>query len=159
MDKRTIILVVVLFGLIVLGMFTFAYLKKVEISEGPKVSAPAPLPQDTYSDITRITAKHFIQNGKHTFVGDIEMPTPCDLVDVNSTVNKSLPEEIILNFKVINNSNDCEQMITSQRFVVEAQASPEAKVSAMFMGRAVELNLIPAAKGESPEEFELFIKG
>ncbi len=158
MDKRTVVLVVTLFALIVAGMFIFAYLKRQE------VSTPAPVivveePVVPYADITRIDAKHYFVDGVHTFVGEIPFPTPCDLLEATSTVMESYPEQVRLDFTVINNAEMCAQVVTAQRFMVSATASEAATVTATFMGRPVELNLIPAAPGERPEDFELFIKG
>ncbi|MCA9362393.1 hypothetical protein KC906_03375, partial [Candidatus Kaiserbacteria bacterium] len=69
------------------------------------------------------------------------------------------PEQVVVDFSVINNAESCAQVVTAQRFMVDFQASSEASISARFMGRDIDLNLIPAAEGETPEEFELFIKG
>ncbi len=162
MDKRSIVLIVVFFALVVAGMFIFAYLKRSEIKE-PAIVAPVTNGEDSdailYPGITRIDAKHYFIDGVHTFVGQIDMPTPCDLVTAESSVAESFPEQITLNFSVINNAENCIQVITGQRFMVSATASTEATVKAKFMGRDVELNLIPAAPGETPEDFELYIKG
>lgn len=162
MDKRSIVLVVVFFALVVAGMFIFAYLKRSEIKE-PAIVAPVTNGEGDetvlYPNITRIDAKHYYIDGVHTFVGQIEMPTPCDLVTAESSVAESYPEQITLNFNVINNAESCVQVITGQRFMVSASASKEATVKAKFMGRDVELNLIPAAPGETPDEFEVYIKG
>lgn len=157
MDKRTIILVVTLFILIVAGMFFYAYLKRGEITVPPATVTE----EETvaYPNVDRIDAKHYFIDGKHTFVGEVQLPTPCDLLEVDAQVMESDPEQIRLNFKVINNAEICAQVVTAQRFMVAATASAEAAVSATFMGREVQLNLIPAAAGETPEEFELFIKG
>lgn len=157
MDKRSIILVVSLFILIIAGMFTFAYIKSKEV-----VEVPTPVVEEVetpYANVTRITAKHFYLDGTHTFVGELELPTPCDLLEANALVMESSPEQILLDFTVINNAEMCAQVMTTQRFMVEANASEAATISARFMGRVVELNLVPAAAGETPEEFELFIKG
>jgi hypothetical protein len=158
MDKRSIILVVTLFILIVAGMFTYAYLKNGEIAEAPVVivEEKTSLP---YPEITRIDAKHYFIDGVHTFVGELNMPTPCDLLEVDSIAEESFPEKISLNFTVINNAEMCAQVVTTQRFMTAVTASKDATVSATFMGRPVELNLIPAAPGETPDEFELYIKG
>jgi hypothetical protein len=158
MDRRTIILIVTVFVLIIIGMFTFTSLMKeeAEVKVAPEVVVEEVVP---YPNITRIDAKHYFSEGLHTFVGEIEMPTPCDLIEANSVVRESFPEQIQLNFTVINNAETCAQVITAQRFLIEAKASESATVSAMFMGRPVELNLIPALPGESPADFELFIKG
>jgi hypothetical protein len=157
MDKRSIILVISVFALIVVGMFVYAYLKRSEITEPAAVAEEEEaLP---YANVTRIDAKHFFIDGVHTFAGQIELPTPCDLLEVDSAVAESYPEQVSLNFNVINNSPVCAQVITAQRFKVSATASAEAGFKATFMGRPVELNLIPAAAGETPDEFEVFIKG
>lgn len=159
MEKRTILLFVALFVIIVAGMFTFAYLKRAEV-----VVPPSPAPQvDAASSsapyVSRIDAKHYFIDGVHTFVGIIDMPTPCDLLSTDSRVMESFPEQIVIDFTVINNAESCVQVISPQRFKVSATASREAKVSATWKGQPVELNLIPAAAGEVPEDFELFIKG
>ena len=160
MDKRTILLVVSFFLLIIVGMFVFAYLKRAEMVQTPVVETPVEEEVVLYPGITRIDAKHYIIDGEHTFAGELVLPTPCDLLEVDTTVRESYPEQIVLNFNVINNSEMCAQVMTTQRFMTESvAASPEATVTATFMGRVIELNLIPAAPGERPEEFELFIKG
>ncbi len=158
MDKRTFILSIAILALIVVGMFTFAHLKNQELKQDPVVvEETADLVP--YSEITRIDAKHYFRDGQHTYVGEILMPTPCDLLTTEALVMESFPEQIKLQFSVINNSDTCAQMLTPQRFLITATASGEAVAAAIFMGRVVELNLIPAAKGELPADFELFIKG
>ena len=74
-------------------------------------------------------------------------------------VAESYPEQITINFTVLNNADTCAQVMTEQRFMVEVTASEEATFSATLEGRPVELNLVPAAEGETPEDFELYYKG
>jgi len=150
---------VALFIIIVAGMFTFAYLKKAEIATPLPTGEQLPQEEVKYASITRITAKHFFEDGVHTFVGEIPMPTPCDLLQADARVMESFPEQIAIDFNVVNNAEFCAQQITQARFKVSASASQEATISATFMGRAVELNLVPPAAGETSEAFELFIKG
>jgi hypothetical protein len=139
-------------------MFIFAYLKR---GEQVDVVVPVTPTEDAvpYPGITRIDAKHFFVDGVHTFVGELEMPTPCDLLEVESTVMESYPEQVRLDFTVINNAEACAQVITPARFSVTATATEGATISATFMGRDIPLNLIPALPGETPEDFEVFIKG
>ncbi len=161
MSQKSIILIVTLFVVIVVGMFTFAYLKKAELQ--PEViivpTEQSEQPSDAYPDITRIDAKHYFIDGVHTLVGELNMPTPCDLLEGEAVVMESFPEQVVIDFSVINRSDSCAQVVTAQRFKVEFTASEEASIRATFMGRDVELNLIPAAPGETPDEFEVFIKG
>lgn len=160
MNQRTIILTIILFVLIVAGMFTFAFLKKGEIVSDQTIDQEIQPTEDVkYASITRIEGKHYYIDGVHTVVGEIPMPTPCDLLEVEAFVAESYPEQITLDFSVINNAEFCAQQITSQRFKVSATASDEASFSARFAGKDIELNLIPAAAGEVPDDFELFIKG
>ena len=74
-------------------------------------------------------------------------------------IAESFPEQVTVDFKVINNAEACTQVITPQRFKVEFDASENASMRARLNGRNIELNLIPAAEGETPDEFEIFIKG
>ena len=159
MNQKAVAISIAIFILIIAGMFGFAYLKKAEVTN----ELPPPVVQNEgevkYASITRVTAKHYYIDGVHTLAGEIPMPTPCDLLEADAIVRESMPEQIQVNFTVLNNAEFCAQQITNQRFKVSATASPAATFSATFMGRNIELNLVPAAEGESPEDFELFIKG
>lgn len=159
MSQRAIVMAIVLFMLIVAGMFTFAVMKQRELSTPPATDTAPATTTFPYPQITRIDAKHFFADGVHTIAGSVVLPTPCDLLESSATVMESYPEQVRLEFSVINTAEFCAQVETEQRFLVTATASPEATFSATFMGRAVELNLIPAGPGESPDDFELFIKG
>lgn len=158
MSNRTIVLFISLFGLIVVGMFLFAYLYQKNIEP---VATPEPQATTTLNPygITRIDGKHFYIDGVHTIVGELAMPTPCDLLTTQSMVAESHPEQVTFMFDVVNTSEVCAQVITYQRFKIEAIASDQATLEATFMGEPVALNLVEAEAGETPEEFELFIKG
>ncbi len=159
MNKKTITIIVVFFVVLVAGMFTFAFIKKAEITEESLVPIESPQPDIQYSSISRIEGKHYYIDGVHTVVGEIPMPTPCDLLEADAVVAESFPEQITLQFDVINNSESCIQQITPQRYKVSATASEDASFSANFMGRRVDFNLIPAAPSETPDTYEVFIKG
>lgn len=159
MNQKSIVLVVVLFVIIVIGMFVYAELKKNELSEISSTPDVEPVAVVPYADITLIDAKHYFIDGTHTLVGELLMPTPCDLLESSATVMESFPEQVIVDFSVINTAENCIQMISPQRFKVEFVASLEATISARIIGREVPLNLIPAGTDERPEDFELFFKG
>ena len=161
-SRRAIIVAIIFFALIVVGMFTFAFLKKSEMEQSnilPVVEKIQPESEVKYASVTRITAKHFFSNGLHTLVGEIPTPTPCELLESSVTIMESYPEQIRVDFSILNTSENCIQIISSQRFKEEIVASKNATFQATFEGRPVEFNLIPAAEGESPDSFELFIKG
>lgn len=159
MNQKAIVICIALFILIVAGMFGFAYLKKSEVTPQVTDDTKQGEEQVKYASITRITAKHFYIDGVHTLAGEISMPTPCDLLEADAKVMESSPEQIAVDFNVINNAEFCAQQVTPARFKVSAAASPDATFRATFMGREVELNLVPAAEGESPDDFEIYQKG
>lgn len=160
MSTKAIVLSLVLFVIIVSGMFGFAYLKKSELKQNPE-EQPTTAATSTLNryGITRIEATHFYIDGTHTIVGELSFPTPCDLLTTDVKIAESMPEQVTFSFDVINNSEVCAQVVTTQRFKVEAVASNAASLSATFMGQRVELNLQEAAPGETPDDFEVFIKG
>jgi len=159
MNSKIIALFVGLFALIVVGMFTFAYIKRSEIEQKDVDTSPVAEESSAYNQIERIDAKHFFIDGVHTIAGEILMPTPCDLLDNTVRVMESYPEQVAIDFTVINNSDICAQVVTPQRFLVSFSASENASISATLEGQGLPLNLIPAAEGESPDDFELYIKG
>lgn len=159
MNQKTMVMAVVLFILIVVGMFIFAYLKNTEQQIVPIDPPVEQVSVDKYANITRIDGKHFFVDGVHTVAGEIKMPTPCDLLNGTAIIAESYPEQITLDFSVINNSELCAEVITSALFKIEAVASEGASFKAVFQNRPIELNLIEAQEGESPEDFEVFIKG
>jgi hypothetical protein len=159
MNNKAKIFSVVLVVLVV-SMFGYAYYKSNTLQTNQTNEPASEMPSSSrYSDITRIDAKHFYIDGVHTLAGEVSMPTPCDLLTTDAIVAESLPEQITVFFNVLNNSENCVQTVTPQRFKVSATASEAATFTALFNDRAIELNLIPAAPGETPDEFELFIKG
>jgi hypothetical protein len=158
MHRQSIIAVIVIFALIVLGMFTFTYLKQQALETPSQTTEPETSTDNPYN-ITTIDATHFFIDGQHTVVGQLVMPTPCDLLEVDALVRESFPEQVLLSFNVINTAETCAQVLTEQRFSVGFPASEGAVITAEFMGQPVNLNLIPAPAGALPEEFELFIKG
>ena len=158
--RKGVVFAVIIFVLIVVGMFIFAYLQKNEQKNIANINNEEETEfTDPYSDITRVSGTHYFIDGVHTIVGEIPMPTPCDLLEADMIVAESYPEQITLDFTVINNAESCAQMITPARFMVSAPASASSTFTARFMDRPIELNLIPAPPGETPEDFEIFIKG
>lgn len=159
MTQKSITLVVGLLALVVVGMFWFAYLERS--AEQPIViTEPAPEPTvDIPPYLARINAKHYRTDAGHVIAGEVTAPTPCDLVEVAAVTRESFPEQVDLQFSIINNADVCAQVLTTQRFRVDVDASSEAVFTASYMGQPLILNLIPAQPDESPDEFELFIKG
>lgn len=160
MEHTKIIVAGAVLLVLVGGMFTYTHLKKKELLQNQEIpTATSSVQENQYEDITRINAKHFYDGKTHTIVGDISLPTPCDLLNWNPRVQESMPETAIVDFTVVNHSNSCVQTVTQQQFRVSFDASKDATIKATFQGRPVELNLIPGAPNETPDDFEIFSKG
>lgn len=155
-----ITLAIVLFIVLIAGMFIFAFMWQRSDTQ-PQTNNEPSQQQDEgpYANIDRVDAKHFYSDGTHTLVGEIPMPTPCDLLNSDATVAESDPEQVTINFTVVNESDTCAQVVTPQRFKVEVDASDKARFSATLQGRPIQLNLIAPEPGETPDDFELYLKG
>lgn len=159
MNRNRVILGIIALVVIIGSMFAYAYMKRdtnkieVETEQQPDTQ------NDEYGNIDRIVAKHFFEKGEHTVAGEILMPTPCDLLEWDPIIRESMPEQVTINFTVINHSETCVQSVTPQRFKVSFKGNKDATIDATFNGRPVILNLVPAGPNETPDDFELFIKG
>lgn len=159
MEHTKIMVAAAILVVVIGGMFTFTYLKKQEMEQIIPSEPVVTEDEGPYAYITRINGKHFYDGKTHTIVGEIPMPTPCDLLNWDTRIQESMPETAIVDFTVINNAEACAQVVTQQRFKVSFDASENAVMRATLEGRSVELNLIPGREDETPEDFELFIKG
>ncbi len=159
MKNHGIIAAIILFALIIVGMFIFAFMKKSELTTPPETNTLVATTATPYDSIMRVDAKHFYIDGVHTIAGEMLMPTRCDLLNWESAVSESKPESVTVLFSVINNAGNCAQVVTPARFLVSFTTSSEAIITATLNGKKLELNLIPAAPGEKPEDFELYLKG
>lgn len=156
MNQRAIIILAGVFVLVIGGMFAYAYMKRAEMNTVPQ-NHEIPVEDDVA--MTRVDAKHFYNDGIHTVAGEVMMPTPCDLLQTDSIVRESFPEQVTVAFTVVNHTDMCAQVVTAQRFKESFSASEDAVISGTWEGNAIILNLIEAGQGEDPDDFELFIKG
>lgn len=160
MEHKKVVAAIVVLVAIIAGMFIYTGLKKSELNTPPKTETTETKEDaGNFAGITRVDAKHFYEAGTHTIAGEMLMPTPCDLLNWSTRMQESNPEQVTIDFAVINHAEACAQVMTAQRFKVSFDASEAAVIKATLNGKSVELNLIPALEGESPDDFELFIKG
>lgn len=116
-------------------------------------------PQDNGRPDITITAKHQFEDGHHIVAGELDLPTPCHILDWNVVVAESYPEQVTINFTETTQADTCAQVITPARFKVEFDATGTAAISATVNGKPAVLNLIPAEPGEDLNDFEIYIKG
>jgi hypothetical protein len=157
MNQRALIVSAALFALIIAGMFGYAYTKRAELA-APRIDqniAPPPPAEEI-----RVNAVHFFKDGVHTVVGDVMVPTPCDLLESSTMVGESMPEQVTIQLTTKNNDGTCAQVLTLQRFRADFTASKEVSIRATLNGKPVSLNLRDAEPGTDPEKLEdLYFKG
>jgi len=160
LNQRALIVSTLLFLLIIGGMFFYAYSKRSEFANTASTQIPVVQPQPQAEDAVRINAVHFFKDGKHTIVGDIMMPTPCDLLEATSTISAGTPEQITIAIHTVNHTQACAQVLTLERFRVDFIAAKDAHIEATLDGKKTILNLKDAEPGMKPETLQdLYFKG
>lgn len=154
MNKATVITLIVIVLLLLVGWFAFW-------RDGGQVEQV--VEDDTEMDAGEsmlITAKHEFSDGTHVIAGEVNLPTPCHILNTSVDVTKGTdPDQAIINFESTTQAETCIQVIAPTRFKVDFEADENAEITATWNGKKVDLNLIPVAEGESLDDFEIFIKG
>lgn len=162
MSKKNLIIVgVIVLALILLGISFSTGDRNPNSSTDSNLSGNA-----TSSEIyapDRIDALHQFDpiESTHILAGQVNLPTPCHILDTEIIISESYPEQVTINFQTQVEDPDqmCAQVITSKSFKVTFSASEEASISAIFNGQDVELNLREVGADENLEEFEVYTKG
>ncbi len=158
MNQRALIVSAIIFIAIIGAMFGYAALKRAELDR-PTTSIE-PIPESPRTEEVRINAVHFFKDGMHTVIGDLMVPTPCDLIQASASVAESMPEQVTIALTTTNNDDTCAQVMTLQRFRVDFSASKDAQIRATLDGKDVILNLRDAEPGTEPDKLEdLYFKG
>ena len=135
MSNKVIVAIVVVL-LIILGFFIFRGDKKVEAPSDVVV-----VKEPVTGQIKAITANHYFANGVHTLEGTMTLPTPCHEIDTDVAIAKSLPEQVIVNFRQVPGEGICVQTIADKFFRVTFNASEDAKITATLGGEPIGLVL------------------
>ncbi len=108
---------------------------------------------------TTVTAKHAYQKGTHSIAGDLPLPNPCYILDASAHASDD-KKQIFVEFVSSTKTDEmCAEVITTARFKVSIKALRDAKITGMFNGQEIVLNLIEAMPDENLDNFELYIKG
>lgn len=107
-----------------------------------------------------ITVKHDFVDGTHIIAGSVDLPTPCHLLETNTRIMESFPEQVVIDFiTTLEEGTICAQVVTPRRFKISFDASERAVISATINAESVRLNLVDVPEGESLENFEVEVKG
>lgn len=98
----------------------------------PRVTEEANSPISHVS--TTVPVAHQYKNGIHTYVGEVESPTPCYVVTGEAIVRESYPEQVDIRIETQNSGEICTQVITLKKFRVSFHASDKAVIRAFLNG-------------------------
>jgi hypothetical protein len=169
MDKKSTVIIVLVTVFAVIGIFTVS-LQTSTIdtetlsSDSTSTSEWLNMKAEKQSTLevsakTVVTAKHAFRNGEHIVAGEIPLPTPCHILDADSSVSSDKKTIYLSLNSSIKTAEVCTQVITPARFKVVARGDSSAQIAATLNSQPVTLNLIEADPSEDLDNFELYIKG
>jgi hypothetical protein len=155
MNKKTAILIGALV-VIVVGLTAFWQFY------GPKSSSNQPaqvINSQNQGEERIITALHQFSKGKHIIAGEVDLPTPCHVINQNVTYTSVNPDKINIDYITSTKDELCAQVLTATRYKINFPASENVEITATWNGAPAQLNLVPVGADENLENFEVFIKG
>ena len=116
-QNRPYLLVFTVFtgAVLLLGIFFLIY---------PRLNQATDQPVESVTTIVPVI--HQFRKGVHTYVGDIQVPTPCFIVTGQAVVKESYPEQVDLRIETRATGETCAQVITLKKFKVSFEASEGA---------------------------------
>lgn len=108
-----------------------------------------------------VNALHQFKDGVHIVAGEVDLPTPCDILESDAAVAVREPSEDLatIQFTTLHEGEICAQMLTPVRFKTSFTAGEDAEMKATWNGISVPLNIIEVGPGGDIDDFELYFKG
>jgi hypothetical protein len=141
-----------------IGLFAYSLLSgrsDEEVVEEPTDTAAQDEPREV------VTAMHDFADGVHTVAGELDVPTPCHVLNSEAVFVNGDPNavEVRLTTATEEDSEMCAQVVTAARYKVSFEAPENATITASLNGVPVQFSLVEVPEGEDLADFELFIKG
>ena len=158
MNTRILLGVVIVLAFVAFGITLYYSLQNSEEirndTESTQETAPGYLP-----DV--VSVLHQFKDGMHTIAGEVDVPTPCDLLQAEAVVEVREPREdmVTLQFTTLNDADTCAQVITAARFKETFSAGEKAEFTALWNGRPVRLNIVEVGPNDSIDDFDVYFKG
>ena len=83
-NKKTTAIIIAVIVIILIGAGFYFSSKKSGVKTTTQDTIPLKDGSSSSYEITAINARHQYKNGKHTYVGVIDLPTPCHTVSVTA---------------------------------------------------------------------------
>lgn len=112
------------------------------VSSGPDMppyvppAGTKPAPGNEPVATLSIPATKSYQNGVYTLSGTLSLPTPCHELKTDTRIAESYPEQVTIEFTVVDTGAICVQVIDERPWSVQARVSSEATFRAVVNGQA-----------------------
>lgn len=107
--------------------------------------------------VSIIQVKHQYKDGKHIYVGALDLPTPCYRLDAAITLSND--KNVISITTPENQDEACAQVVTTRNFRVEIDGPAGMTAEGFLNGRAVQLNIFEVPAGEDIDSAGFDTKG
>lgn len=120
-------------------------------------TAQVPATQDEY--VQMVNVKHQYKDGRHVYVGEINLPTPCHTLASTYAKDANSTTAYTLIFTSSSTAEMCAQVVTSKPFKLSFAAIKDIVVSGTLNGKKLRLNLFEVPSNQDLDSFDVNIKG
>lgn len=157
-SKKSMAIIIAIIVIILIGAgFYFSYKKSGVQNTTTEDQIPLKGGSSSSYQVTSINARHQYKNGKHIYVGVIDLPTPCHTVSV-AAVPAGMGK-YTLKFTTSTTDEICAQVITPRSFRVEFTAPKTVTVDATLDGKSITFNVLEVKEGEDIDKVDFNDKG
>jgi len=150
-------IIVIALGLVGYGFYR-SQIDRSSNETAPDITIPVVPPEEEYAEI--INAKHQYRGGKHIYAGELDLPTPCHLLQSDVIRDPSNPSIIEIEFTSVYEGTDaCIQVITPRPFKVTFDAPKEIGLKVRYNGKPIRLNIFEVPESENLDLFDINVKG
>ncbi len=150
---KTIITITSLLAGLLIIVYGYQFIFKKPILESPTINDEATFPAQ------KIELKEQYKGSTYTFVGTLELPTPCHTLE--QSVNKISDTEYQIEINTIDPKKDivCAQVITPKSYKVSFEAGADIDVSIRINGVVYQTNRFIVPSDVNIDSYTLDIKG
>ncbi|MBM2817915.1 MAG: hypothetical protein HW401_505 [Parcubacteria group bacterium] len=156
-NKKSTAIIIAVIVIILIGAGFYFSSKKSGVKTTNEDTIPLKDGSSSSYEITAINARHQYKNGKHTYAGVVDLPTPCHSVTVTAVASGT--GKYTLKFVTKTTDEICAQVITPRPFKVEFTAPKNITVDASLDGKLITLNVLEVKEGENIDNIDFNDKG
>lgn len=151
--KKTIITISSLLVVLIVIAYGYEFIFKKPVIESPTIE------QTENKNPSIIEVKEQYKDSTYTFVGEVQVPTPCHTLATK--VNTISAKEYQIEITTVPPAPGimCAQVVTDKTYKVSFKAPADIEVSALIDGKPYDLNRFIVPNDQNIDTFKLEIKG